>query len=63
MTVVLVIIALITLATYPPEVALFWAVLSAGSMVSEAIGDTKNKNHVLKSAPKTQRPPKPPSRN
>ncbi len=63
MTVILVIIALIALAEYPPEVALFWAVLSAGSMVSEAIGDTKDKNHGLKAAPKTRRPPKPPSQN
>ncbi len=54
MTVILVIIALIALAEYPPEVALFWAVLSAGSMVSEAIGDTKDKNHGLKVAQKLE---------
>lgn len=37
MTVVLVIISLIALAKYPPEVALFWAVLATGTMISEAI--------------------------
>ncbi|MCY9198096.1 hypothetical protein MOE86_15565 [Bacillus atrophaeus] len=43
MTVVLVIIVLIALAEYPPEVALVWAVLAAGSMISEAIYDKKDK--------------------
>ncbi|MHA6201227.1 hypothetical protein ACX3X3_13500 [Bacillus subtilis] len=43
MTVILVIIALITLAEYSPEVALFWAVLATGSMISEAITELKDK--------------------